>query len=146
MCVVYIYISPLILKIKTYKSCIYIYIKNVYPCCCFLLFFSLLLLLLLYSTLSLSAYMYTLYRPIGTQTGKENRGSSAHFYYRYQTNSSVALSIGSARQEIIYESIPLANREILESRGNRETLLLGQVHARESLSSSISYLSPFSRQ
>jgi len=47
--------------------------------------------------------MYTLYRPIGTQTDKENRDSSVPLYYRFQINSSVALSIGSARQEIMYD-------------------------------------------
>lgn len=47
---------------------------------------------------------YTRYRPIGTDgTGKENRVSSAFlYYYQLQTNSSVVLSIGSARQEIMY--------------------------------------------
>lgn len=43
---------------------------------------------------------------------EENRDSSAFLYYRFQTNSSVALSIGSARQEIIYGSISLANQEM----------------------------------
>lgn len=79
-----------------------------------------LLLLLFFFIIPLYSAAYTRYRPIGTDdTGKENRGSSASFYYRLQTNSSVALSIGSARQEKIYgyfdSSCANRNRD-LESR------------------------------
>jgi len=58
---------------------------------------------------------------------EENRDSLVFLYYRFQTNSSVALSIGSARQEIIYGSIPLANREMW----NLEIEIHREMHARE---------------
>lgn len=62
-----------------------------------------------YSLIFRCIYMLQAYR---YRRVEENRDLSVFLYYRFQTNSSVALSIGSARQEIIYGSILLANREV----------------------------------
>lgn len=69
----------------------------------------LLLLFFYYSLIFRCIYMLQAYR---YRRVEENRDLSVFLYYRFQTNSSVALSIGSARQEIIYRSIPLANQEM----------------------------------
>lgn len=77
-----------------------------------------------YSLIFRCIYMLQAYR---YRRVEENRDSLVFLYYRFQTNSSVALSIGSARQEIIYGSIPLANREMW----NLEIEIHREMHARE---------------
>lgn len=91
------------------------HIKSVYLC-----YFVVASSFFYYSLILRCIYMLQAYR---YRRVEENRDSSAFLYYRFQTNSSVALSIGSARQEIIYGSIPLANRETwnLEIEIHRET-------------------------
>lgn len=77
-----------------------------------------------YSLIFRCIYMLQAYR---YRRVEENRDSLVFLYYRFQTNSSVALSIGSARQEIIYGSIPLANREMW----NLEIEIHREMYARE---------------
>lgn len=77
-----------------------------------------------YSLIFRCIYMLQAYR---YRRVEENRDSLVFLYYRFQTNSSVALSIGSARQEIIYGSIPLANQEMW----NLKIEIHREMHARE---------------